>query len=243
VTQASYGVTKSRASVKAMKTNTLLRSAAVSMAAGGLMVLPALILHPPSHALQYQGGTAWVLAHTLLTVSFVLILFGMFGVYGHLHERLGVIGLIGFVFVFILCLYSIASYAFDAWTVPAIRATFPGETATDPNGSFDQFPNGLFPLPITFLVGLVLFGIAIFRSGFGQRWSGIALAVSPFLIFAGMAIAHSPLHLERAIGIAHAINELAFAWIGFGLFQEMRSGARPAKRTRALASAVAPSAR
>lgn len=207
------------------------------------MVLPALILHPPSHALQYQGSTGWVVAHALLTVSFALILFGVFGLYGHLHERLGVIGLIGFVFVVLLCLYSIASYAFDAFTVPAIRTTFPGETATDPNGSFEQFPNGLFPLPIGFLVGLVLFGIAIFRSGFGQRWSGIALAVCPFLIYIGLALAHSPMHLDRAVGIAHSINELAFAWIGFGLFQEMRAGAQRATRTPALASAVAPSAR
>jgi hypothetical protein len=225
-----------------MKTNTLIRSAAVSMVVGGLMVLPALILHPPSHALQYQGGTAWVLAHALLTVSFVFLLFGVFGLYGHLHDRLGVIGLIGFVFVVILCLYSIASYAFDAWTLPAIRTTFPGETATDPNGSFNQFPNGLFPLTLTFPVGLVLFGIAIFRSGFGQRWSGIALAISPFLIFAGMALAHSPLHLERAIGIAHVINELAFVWIGFGLLQEMRAGAQASTATHALAPAAAPSA-
>jgi len=128
----------------------------------------------------------------------------------------------------VLCLYSIASYAFDAFTVPAIRTTFPGETATDPNGSFEQFPNGLFPLPIGFLVGLVLFGIAIFRSGFGQRWSGIALAVSPFLIYIGLALAHSPMHLDQAVGIAHSINELAFAWIGFGLLRETRRGAQPA---------------
>jgi hypothetical protein len=223
-----------------MKTNTLFRFAAVSMAVGGLLVLPALILHPPSHALQYQGGTDWVVAHALLTVSFVLILFGVFGVYGHLHERLGVIGLIGFVFVVMLCLYSIASYAFDAFTVPAIRTTFPGETATDPNGSFDQFPNGLFPLPIGFLVGLVLFGIAIFRSGFGQRWSGIALAVSPFLIYVGLALAHSPMHLDRAIGIAHAFNELVFAWIGFGLLQEMRTGAQQATPAPVITRVPAP---
>jgi len=204
-----------------MRTNTLIRLAAVSLALGGLLVLPALILHPPSHALQYQGTPEWVAAHALLSGSFVLVLFGVFGLYGHLHERLGVIGLIGFFLVALLCLYSIATYAFDAFTVPAIRAFFAGETATDPNSSFNQFPNGLFPLPIGFLVGLVLFGIAIFRSGFGQRWSGIALAISPLLIYGGLALAHSPLHLDRAVGLGHAFNSLVFAWIGFGLLQEM----------------------
>jgi hypothetical protein len=225
-----------------MKTNTLFRMAAVSMAMGGLLVLPALILHPPSHALQYQGTPEWVAAHALLTGSFVLILFGIFGFYGRLHARLGVIGLIGFVFVALLCIYSIATYAFDAFTVPAIRSTFPGETATDPNSSFNQFPNGLFPLPVGFLVGLVLFGIAIFRSGFGQRWSGIALAVSPLLIYGGLALAHSPMHLDRAVGIAHVFNSLVFGWIGLGLLQEMRSPSQPASPAPVLTSVGAPSA-
>src|SRR5260370_8108940 len=89
----------------AMKTNTVIRLAAISLAVGGLLVLPALILHPPSHALQYQGTPEWVAAHALLTGSFVLILFGIFGLYGHLHERLGGVGLIAFLVVSPLSLF------------------------------------------------------------------------------------------------------------------------------------------
>lgn len=206
-----------------MKATTLFRVGGISMVLGGLLgPLGHLVLHPPSHALQYQGTSQWVLAHAVLTGSWVLILFGVFALYGQLHERMGVIGLIGFALVCVLCLYQIATYAFDAFTLAAIRATFPGETATDPNGSFNQFPNGLFPLPLSFPVGLILFGIAIFRSGFGQRWAGIALAASVVFIYAGGMLAHSPLKLEEAVPIVFSINSLVFAWLGMGLLKGMR---------------------
>jgi hypothetical protein len=202
-----------------MKTATLFRLGGLSLALGGVLgPIGHLVLHPPSHALQYQGTPQWVLAHSVLTVSWVLILFGVFALYGLGHERMGVIGLVGFALVAVVCLYQVASYAFDAFTLPAIRTTFPGETATDPNGSFNQFPNGLFPLPLSFPIGLMLFGIAIFRSGFKQRWAGMALVVSVVFIYAGGAVAHSPLHIERAIPIVFSINSLVFVWLGLGLF-------------------------
>jgi hypothetical protein len=119
-------------------------------------------------------------------------------------------------------LYQVATYAFDAFTLAAIRSTFRGQTATDPNGSFNQFPNGLFPLPLSFPIGLILFGIAIFRSGFGQRWAGIALAVSIVFIYGGGVLAHSPLHLEGAIPLGFSLNALVFAWLGVGLLQGER---------------------
>jgi hypothetical protein len=161
-----------------------------------------------------------------------LILFGAFALYGLRYERMGVIGLVGFVLVTVICLYQVASYAFDAFTLPAIRTTFPGETATDPNGSFNQFPNGLFPLPLSFPIGLILFGIAIFRSGFEQRWAGIALVVSVVLIYAGGAVAHSPLQLEKAIPIVFSINSLVFAWLGWSLIQQPKQVSQLPKRTR-----------
>lgn len=225
-----------------MKTTTLFRLGGLLLAIGGLFgPIGHFVLHPPSHALQYQGTPQWVLAHAVLTVSWVLILFGVFALYGLGHERMGVIGLVGFALVAVVCLYQVASYAFDAFTLPEIRTTFPGETATDPNGSFNQFPNGLFPLPLSFPIGLILFGIAIFRSGFEQRWAGIGLVVSVVFIYAGGAVAHSPLHFERAIPIVFSINSLVFAWLGFGLLQGMHTNVQLAAPAAVLTPLGAPS--
>ncbi len=226
-----------------MKTNTLLRLGGLSLALGGILgPFGHLVFHPPSHALQYQGTSQWVVAHAVLTVSWILILFGLFGLYGHLHQRMGVIGLLGFALVSVLCLYEAATYAFDAFTLPAIQTTFPGEVATAPNGSFRQFPNWL-PLALGSTIGLLLLGIAIFRSRFAQRWSGIALAASVFLLFVGLLLGRSPLHLERAIPIVLSINSLVFAWIGFGLLQAVFKRPQPAASVQAFVPGAAPSAR
>jgi hypothetical protein len=229
-----------------MKSNTLFRIAGLSLALGGMLgPLGHLVLHPPSHALEYQGTSQWIVAHAVLTLSWILILFGLFGLYGYLHQRMGLIGLLGFVLLSVLCLQEVATFAFDAFTLPAIKTTFPGEVATAPNGSFQQFPNG--PL-LGFLgfgdpIGLILFGVAIFRSRFAQRWAGIALAASVLLILGGISLGHSPLHLDRAIPIVFSINSLVFAWIGFGLLQATLERPQPAASVQALVPGAAPGAR
>lgn len=205
-----------------MKTNTLLRLGGLSLALGGILgPFGHLVFHPPSHALQYQGTAQWVLAHGIVAVSWVLILFGLFALFGHLHERMGVIGLLSFVLVIVFCLERIANFAFDAFTLPAILTTFPGEVATAPNGSFRPFPAWL-PLALAEMIGMIAFGVSIFRTRFAQRWSGIALAASVVITIGGLALGHSPLHLERAIPIGFSIQSLVVAWIGFGLLQAVR---------------------
>lgn len=226
-----------------MKANTLLRLGGLSLALGGILgPFGHLVFHPPSHALQYQGTAQWVLAHGILAVSWVLILFGLFALFGHLHDRMGAIGLFGFVLVIVMCLDVIATYAFDAFTLPAILTTFPGEVATAPNGSFRQFPNWL-PLAYGELIGVIVFGVSIFRARFAQRWSGIALAASVFITVGGLLLGHSPLHLERAIPIGFSIQSLVLVWIGFGLLQAVRAGPQPTHPAQAPLLGVAPSAR
>jgi hypothetical protein len=210
-----------------MKANTLFRIEGLSLALGGILgPFGHLIFHPPSHAFQYQGTSQWVLAHGILTVSWVLILFGVFGLYVHLHERVGVIGLLGFVLVIVMCLDVIATYAFDAFTLPEILTTFPGEVATGPQGTFRQLPNWI-PLALGELIGVIVFGIVIFRSHFAQRWSGIALSASVVITIGGPFIGHSPLHLEPAIPIGFSIQSLVIVWIGFGLLQSAGARRRP----------------
>ena len=205
-----------------MKASTLSRLGGLSLVLGGILgPFGHLVFHPPSHALQYQGTAQWVLAHGILAVSWILILFGLFGLYGHLHERMGVIGLLSFVLVIVMCLDTINTYAFDAFTLPAILTTFPGEVATAPNGSFRQFPNWP-PLWSGELIGPIVFGVSIFRARLAQRWSGIALAASVFIAVGGLLLGHSPLHLERAIPIGFSIQSLVIGWIGFGLLQAVR---------------------
>ena len=199
---------------------TLFRLGGAALVIGGsLGPMGHLLLHPPSHDVIYQQWPSWVAAHTVLTISWVLLLLGVCALYAKLCERMGVAGLIGFSLITVMCLYQVFGYGFDAFTVPLLRATFHGETATGPDGVL-PLPNGLFPLPLTFYVGILLFGITVYRSQREARWPALAFILSMLAVFGGGMIAHSPLHYEHAIPIGFSINSLAFAWLGVFLIRQ-----------------------
>jgi hypothetical protein len=196
---------------------TLFRIGGVSLLLGGLVgPIGHLVLHPPSHALIYQGGSNWVAAHAVMTLADVFILFGMFAFYARFHRRLGWLGLTGFPLVCGLLLYLMFTFGYEATTLPMIRSAFPGEIATGPDGDLSgPFYHGLFPVPILCAAGLVIFGVALFRSGGGLRWAGFALAASVFIEFAAIVVTHQFPAWDYLLPVADSINLLVFAWFGY----------------------------
>jgi hypothetical protein len=221
---------------------TLFRLGGAALVVGGLLgPIGHLVLHAPSHAVIYQAWPTWAAAHTVLTISYALVLLGLFALYAKLSERMGVAGLVGFVFLVGMCLYQVFNYAYDAFTVPILVSTFPGETATGPDGPL-PLPNGLFPLPLTFYLGILLFGIFTFRAQRAARWPALGFLLSMVFVFAGGAIAHSPLHYEHAIPIGFSINSLCFAWLGIYLIGQADQILAVPARGDGSAKTVAPAA-
>jgi hypothetical protein len=170
-----------------------------------------------------------------------LVLLGLFALYAKLSGRMGVAGLVGFVFLVGMCLYQVFNYAYDAFTVPILLSSFPGETATGPDGPL-PLPNGLFPFPLTFYLGILLFGIFSFRAQRAARWPALGFMLSMVFVLAGGAIAHSPLHYEHAIPIGFSINSLAFAWLGIYLIGHADQALAAPARSDGGAKPVAPAA-
>ncbi len=195
---------------------TLFRIGGGSLLLGGLVgPIAHLVLHPPSHALVYQGGPRWVIAHAVMTVADILILFGMFAFYARFHRGLGLLGLAGFPLLCGLLLYMVFTFGYEATTMPLIKSVFPGEIATDAAGDLSgPFYHGLFPVPLLCAAGLVLFGVALFRSGGSLRWAGVALAASVFVEFAAIIVVHQFPAGEYLLPVADSINLLVFAWLG-----------------------------
>ena len=201
----------------AVTPTTLFRIGGISLLLGGLVgPIGHLVLHPPSRALVYQGGPRWVIATGVMTLADVLILFGMFAFYARFHRRLGVLGLVAFPLLCGLLIYEIFTFGYEATTLPLIKATFPGEIATGPTGDLSgPFYHGLFPVPLLCATGVVLFGIAIFRSGGSLRWAGVALAASVFIEFAAIIWVRQFPAWEYLLPVADSINLLVFAWFGY----------------------------
>jgi hypothetical protein len=70
-------------------------------------------------------------------------------------------------------------------------------------------------MPLLCAAGLVLFGVAIFRSGSNLRRSGVALAASVFIEFGAIIAVNRIPAWEYLLPVADSINLLVFAWFGY----------------------------
>jgi hypothetical protein len=80
-----------------MSTPTLIRWSGLSLMLGGIGLAVELILHPPGETAQYVLEPLWGLAHWLGAFAWLLILFGLIGLYARQRERIGRLGFVGFV--------------------------------------------------------------------------------------------------------------------------------------------------
>jgi hypothetical protein len=80
-----------------MSTPTLIRSSGLCLMLGGIGLAAELFLHPPGETARYVLEPIWGLAHWLGAIAWLLILFGLIGFYARQTQRIGRLGLVGFV--------------------------------------------------------------------------------------------------------------------------------------------------
>src|SRR5918997_4309900 len=127
----------------------------------------------------------------------VLLQLGLVGLYLPRANVVGVLGVIGFFIAFIGAWLTTGSSFVDVFTKPGLL----------PSGEPEEFFGPLVIFALTFVLGWVLVGVAMFRSRAYPR-SAVTLLI------AGVLILLLPLPLS---GVVFAVT---LAWIGFILFTE-----------------------
>ena len=166
----------------------LVRGDGMVLAAGGLLLVVATALHPSQETpvTILESEARLVGSHAVSVVSYVLILLGLPALYVAESQRLGRLGLIGFLVTFTgTALLAISSmFGFFAPVLAAeAPATIDAITVYPPVVVF----NGL--AASGFMAGFVMLGIAVATSRAFPRWSGIFIAVGAPLHLVGFAIA------------------------------------------------------
>lgn len=172
-----------------METTTLRRlSGAALIAAGPLCILGGL-LHPVING--HAHSTAALLADHVagslaLLVGEMLLVLGLPGVYGWLAPRLGVLGLVGFVLYLVgNVLSAIPHLVIMGFAGHTLATDHPDVVAANdwilPGSAFagEQLTTAL-----AFMIGLLLFGIALLRAPGLPKILGILAvggAIAPFL--------------------------------------------------------------
>jgi len=207
--------------------STLTRGAGIAAALSGLIYIVIQFIHPADEVSSLTTQ-AWVTVHSLSFGMAVLGMVGLTGVYLRQVRQFGLLGLIGYAMFGLFFVLQSAFVFAEAFIAPLVVADAP-QFAEDFVGLFGRHPavtdlGPLATLPLVgsalYIVGALLFGIAILRARVLSRGAGILLiaaaAVTPV---AGALLPHA---LERMAAIPMG---LALIWLGYSLWSDQRKSA------------------
>jgi hypothetical protein len=199
---------------------TLLRWSGLALVAGGLLLAVASVLHPSREttATILQAEVRLVAAHVLFTLSSLLVLLGLPGLYGAESERMGRLGLAGFLAAFTGTALVAVSGNFG-FLAPVLAAKSP-QTIDAINAYLPVVAFNVVAF-VGFVVGFVLFGMAMAKTATLPRSSGMLVAVgAPSQVF-GFALAQT---VSPALWIVAILGSVALgaglAWPGYQLWQK-----------------------
>jgi hypothetical protein len=201
----------------------LTRAAALAAVTSGLIFIGVQINHPPMVTASVDT-TEWVIRNTLKVVMAALALAGITGMYLSQHRRMGVFGLIGYVLISIAYLV-IGSVAFiSAYVLPGLAHTNPGYVQGLLDKASGSTTADLGPMSTVisiegffYVVGGVVFGIALYRAGVLARWAA-ALLVAATLGTVSLAVL--PASFDRPMAVPTGV---AFIGLGVSLLRDQRA--------------------
>ncbi|MEI6778123.1 MAG: hypothetical protein WCK70_14585 [Chloroflexales bacterium] len=207
-------------------TPNLIRWGGLSAMVTGIIFAGIQPIHPPD-VLASVTTSAWAIITTLKTVMCLFGLFGIAGLYARQVEETGWLGLASYLLLTIfyavqMCLAFIEPLILPllATEAPKFVAGFLGILSNTPSevnlGAIAAVNNLLAGL---YLLGTLLFGIAIFRARILSRWAAGLLAASGPLAVILTLIGH-PINRIAAVPMG-----IALIGLGYSLWSERRAPA------------------
>ncbi|MGZ3636988.1 MAG: hypothetical protein ACXVCX_04005 [Ktedonobacterales bacterium] len=199
----------------------LTRLAALALVIAGIFFVLYPAIRPFSDEVSLQGAaafasSAWLVAHSLAMVGFILLMLGLLGLYGLLREtRAGGLGIVALVLTLIgvcctLPYYGAETFALHAVGQEALKLQNVDLYVTLTNAI--RYGEGIWFFGVGLLalaVGTILFAVAIWRSGILPRWSGIPLAAG-FALFIPQFFTPQPVRVAH--GLLILVGCLVLAW-------------------------------
>jgi hypothetical protein len=201
----------------------LLRWSGLVLVAGGLLMAVATALHPSREtpATILEAEVRLVAAHGLFTLSYLLVLLGLPGLYGAASVRLGRLGLVGFLLAFLGTTLIAVSGNFG-FLAPVLAAESP-QTIDAINRYLPEVALNEVAF-VGFVVGFVMFGTAMAKTATFPRFSGLLVAVGAPAQLVGFALAQIvSLALWSFAILGSVALGAGLAWSGYQMWQKPAS--------------------
>jgi hypothetical protein len=197
----------------------LLRWCGMALLAAGVLMVVATLLHPSRETAStiVAAEPRLVAAHVVYTLAWLLLLLGLPGLYAAQRGGMGRLGLVGFLTAF-TGTYLIAVTGNFGFLAPVLA-----KQSAAVLDSINQYApvviiNGL--AAVLFMIGYVLFGVAIIRTVALPRWSGVLVAVGAPAHLLGFGIAQLVTTAAWPIAILGSVSLGAgLAWAGYRLWR------------------------
>jgi hypothetical protein len=194
----------------------LTRAAGLSAAAAGLIFIAVQINHPPMDVASV-ATTEWVVRNSAKVAMGALALVGIAGMYLRQVRQVGVLGLIGYLLFSAGYLLMFATEVVSAYVLPGLVNVAPGyvndivvaAAGGTPVGDIGAVQTVLAVTGVGYMVGGLIFGIALFRARILARWASALLSVGTI---ATVSLAFLPESFNRPMAVPVGI-----ALIGLGL--------------------------
>jgi hypothetical protein len=192
----------------------------------GLLTLWATFTHEPDRQNQVEAYARYISTSTYLTqhllgsiLGTILAIFGVIALAAYLaNGRTGRLALLGMVLSVAGNCLILTIFGFSTLVSPVIGRLYlegqPG--AMEVNEAILTSPAFIFVVfsgLLVFLVGSILFGVAIWRSGTLPRWAGVLFAPTGLLIAAGVQIG-------AAQTLGSALMVAAGGWIAWSALRQ-----------------------
>ncbi len=203
-----------------MATRKLIRWSAIAWLLSALTGIVSIVLVPSDYAENAVFSSLWTPIHAVLTISYMLFLFGLIGFYLVQADKAGRLGSIGFVLAFFGALMVTAQIVVATWILPVI-ASQPDVPKTafemlDPAGPLPAFSLVTFAAYFPLGIGLILMGVASMRAGVLPRWAGLLLIIGTVLEFAVLLGQPG----EMIVKLGDVAIDAAKIWIVYALWSE-----------------------
>jgi len=203
-------------------TTKLTRAAGLSAVAGGLLFIAVQFKHPILDA-TFASTTEYAVRETMKIFMAVLSLIGITGMYLRQVRQTGVLGLIGYLVLGVGYLTILSVQVIGVFVLPDLAASQPGYVndvfAVATSGTPISDVGGVQALTyvaITYIVGGIIFGIALFRANILARWAAALMSVGAVATVATFVV---PELIQRLFALPVGV---ALIGLGYSLWREQR---------------------
>jgi len=201
----------------------LTRAAGAAAAVAGAIFVAVQIGHPPFDSFTTETSQ-WVARSCAKTVMAALALAGVTGMYLHQYRKAGLLGLIGYLTFATGYLAMFSAEVIAAVVLPNLVDSQPAfvndvvaaAAGGTPDGDIGGLQTLLDVMGAGYILGGLLFGIALFRTGVLARWAAALLAVSTV---GTAALAVLPEQFDRPMAVPEGIALIA---LGVSLWRSQR---------------------